>query len=191
MQLQNGIEKPVIFVSHILSDQATRWGIMLSDLYAFVYRVKQLSPYLLGKQFTVRTDHKNLVYLSDSSIPKLVRWPFILSEYRFVIDHISGDQNIVTDGLTRVNTLQYNDVDKLKHHLYQNDSISRIFRLGGEAIEETEFLAVANEEGESGGEEDLDEYGIFEVQVSTITSYVFSISTYLPICRYARSAESR
>ena len=28
MQLNNGIEKPMIFVSHILSDQATRWGTM-------------------------------------------------------------------------------------------------------------------------------------------------------------------
>ncbi len=53
MQLQNGIEKPVIFASHILSDQATRWGIMELELYAFVYCVKQLSPYPLGKLFTV------------------------------------------------------------------------------------------------------------------------------------------
>ena len=35
-----GIEKPVIFVSDILSDQATRWGIMELELYAFVYCVK-------------------------------------------------------------------------------------------------------------------------------------------------------
>ena len=61
MQLQNGIEKSVIFVSHILLDQATRWGIMEFELYAFVYWAKQLSPYLLGKLYTVRTDHKNLV----------------------------------------------------------------------------------------------------------------------------------
>ena len=43
---------------------------------------------------------------------------------------------------------------------YQNDSFLRIFRLGGEGIEETEFPGVVNEEGESGGEEDLDEYGL-------------------------------
>ena len=42
MQLQNGIEKPVIFESHNLSDQATRWGIMELELYAFVYCVNQL-----------------------------------------------------------------------------------------------------------------------------------------------------
>jgi len=42
----------------------------------------------------------------------------------------------------------------------QNDSISRIFRLGGERNEETKILGVVNEEDESGGEEELDEYGI-------------------------------
>ena len=47
-------------------------------------------------------------------------------------------------------------LDKSKRHLYQNYSNSRIFRLGGEGIEETEFPAVVNEEGESGGEEDLE-----------------------------------
>ena len=92
MQLQNEIEKPVIFVSQILSDQATRWGIMELELHAFVYCVKQLSPYLLGKIFTVRTDHMDLVYLSIkffySKIGALER--VILSEYRFVIDHIPG-----------------------------------------------------------------------------------------------------
>ena len=35
MQLQNGIEKLVIFVSQILSDQATRWVIMELELYIF------------------------------------------------------------------------------------------------------------------------------------------------------------
>ena len=60
MQEQNGIGKPIIFISHILSDQATRWEL---ELYAFVYCVKQLTPYLIGKLFTVKMDHKNLVYL--------------------------------------------------------------------------------------------------------------------------------
>jgi len=32
MQEQNGVEKPIIFISH----QATRWGIMELELYAFV-----------------------------------------------------------------------------------------------------------------------------------------------------------
>ena len=94
-------------------------------------------------------------------IPKL-RWLVILSEYRFVIEHIPGDQNIVVDGLTRVNTIIFNDIVKSKRHLYKNDSISRIFRLPGEGIEETEIPGVVNEEGESGSEEELEEYGVIE-----------------------------
>jgi len=35
MQIQDGIENPKIFVSHVLSDKA-RWGIMHLELYAFV-----------------------------------------------------------------------------------------------------------------------------------------------------------
>ena len=53
-------------------------------------------------------------------------------------------------------------MDKSKQHLYQNDSVSRIFQLGGEGIEETEIPGVVNEEGESGGEEELEKYGITE-----------------------------
>ena len=38
-------------------------GVMDLELFAFVFCVKNLCPYLFGKLFTVRTDHKNLVYL--------------------------------------------------------------------------------------------------------------------------------
>ena len=44
------------------------------ELFAFVFCVKNLSPYLVGKLFTVRTDHKNLVYLANLTVSKLVRW---------------------------------------------------------------------------------------------------------------------
>ena len=37
VQVQNGIEKPVIFISHALSDQTTRWGIVELELYASSY----------------------------------------------------------------------------------------------------------------------------------------------------------
>jgi len=77
-------------------------GVMEQELFAFVFCVKSLSPYLLGKLFTVRTDHKNLVYISNSTVPKLVRWRVLLSEFRFQIEHIPGAQNVVADGHTRV-----------------------------------------------------------------------------------------
>ena len=99
MQVQGGREKPCVFVSYRLSDQATRCvGVMELELLTFVFCVKNLSPYLLGKLFTVRTDQKNLVYLANSTFPKLVRWRVLLSTFHFQIEHIPGAQNVVADG---------------------------------------------------------------------------------------------
>ena len=63
MEVHGGKDKPCIFVfaSHTMSDQANRWGVMEFEVFAFVFCVKNLA--LLGQLFTVRTDHKNLVYL--------------------------------------------------------------------------------------------------------------------------------
>ena len=81
-------------------------GIMELELYAFVYCVKHLSPYLLRKQFIVRADRKNLVYLANSTVPKLVRWRIILSEFKYLIKHIPRTSNVVADGLTRVRWIE-------------------------------------------------------------------------------------
>ena len=40
MQVQGGRESPCVFVSHTLSEQATRWGVMEQELFAFVFCVK-------------------------------------------------------------------------------------------------------------------------------------------------------
>ena len=127
MQIQDGMEKPCIFVSHALSEQASRWGIMELELYAFVYCVKQLSPYLMGKQFIVRTDHKNLIYLGNSTVPKLVRWRIILSEFKYLIEHIPGISNVVADGLTRVHWIAGRHHPESKRDMFYNDSIELIF----------------------------------------------------------------
>ena len=129
MQAQDGREQPCVFVSHTLSEQASRWGIMELELYAFVFCVKQLAPYLLGCRFTVRTDHKNLVYLSNSTIPKLVRCRVLLSEFQYQVEHIPGRCILVADGLTRVSRLEYEKIKLAGRYLYRDDTICRIFRL--------------------------------------------------------------
>ena len=53
------------------------------------YCVKKLAPYLLGRRLTVRMDHKNSVFLSNSTIPNLVRWRVLLSEFQYQVEHIS------------------------------------------------------------------------------------------------------
>ena len=61
------------------------------------------------QEFICPQRRKELGISVHSSIPTLVRWRVILSEYRYVIEHIPGDQNIVADGLIRVNTLIFDE----------------------------------------------------------------------------------
>jgi hypothetical protein len=117
------------------------------ELYDVVYCVKQLTPNLLGKLFTVKTDHKNLVYLANSSIPKLVRWRELLSEFRFLVP---GVQNVVADGLTRVMSLSSVEILASKRHMFIEDRIPRIVRLEGERMMIAEVPGDIEDDDEEG-----------------------------------------
>jgi RNase H-like domain found in reverse transcriptase len=119
---------------HILSDRATRWGIMELELYASVYCMQQLTRYLLGRSFIVKTDHRNLMYLANSTIPKSVLWRVLLSEFRFLVVHIPGKENVVADGIFRVFRTEFATFNSLKRSVHVDNSIPRIFRLESEGM---------------------------------------------------------
>jgi hypothetical protein len=100
-QVQLGVEKPIRFVSHKLSDAATRWTVTEKECYALFYGVTQLQSFLLGRKFVIKMDHRNLLYLYNSSVSKLIRWRLRLQEFNFVIMHIPGITNVVADTLSR------------------------------------------------------------------------------------------
>ncbi|KAJ8631092.1 hypothetical protein MRB53_024415 [Persea americana] len=60
-------------------------------------------PYLLGRQFTVRTDHQSLKYLWEQCIATTAqqKWLVKLMGYDFVIEYKKGNENSVADALSR------------------------------------------------------------------------------------------
>ena len=115
------------FISDILSDQATM-KYHGTGVVCFRFCVKQLTPYLMSKHFTVKTDRKNLVYLANSSIPKLCRQRVVFLEFRLLIQHIPCAQNFVADGLTRVMSLSCVEILKSEHHTFIEDSQFSVIR---------------------------------------------------------------
>jgi len=70
-QVVEGVERPIAFVSHGLSQQEIRWSTIEKECYAIVYTLKKLE-YLLGdRTFTLKTDHKNLTYLDADANEKV------------------------------------------------------------------------------------------------------------------------
>ena len=94
----------------------------------------------------MRKDHKNLVYISNSTVPKLVRWRVLLSEFRFQIAHIPGSQNVVANVLTRVFRLDYEKLPQKIKHCFKEDSTQRIIRIEEEEIEDA-YFGDSDEEG--------------------------------------------
>jgi hypothetical protein len=92
---------PICYGSHKWSSAAKNWATVQKELYGLFSGVTDCSSYLLGRSFVLATDHKNLVYLRSSKIPKLVRWHLALSEFQFTIVHIPGQDNVVADVLSR------------------------------------------------------------------------------------------
>ena len=53
------------------------------------------------------TDHANLIYLKDSSDPKVLRWMVSIQEYDFDVQHIKGVDNKVADAFSRLCGLRH------------------------------------------------------------------------------------
>ncbi|KAJ3651676.1 hypothetical protein Zmor_017700 [Zophobas morio] len=97
------IEHPISYASRILKDAETRYSTIERELLAIVWAVKHFKAYLIGKPFTIYTDHRPLKYLFSVKDPnsRLARWAMCLMEFDFEIEYRPGKRNHV-DSFTRL-----------------------------------------------------------------------------------------
>lgn len=62
-QVQDGIEKVIAYGSKVLNKAEKNYCVTDKELLALRYFIEYYRQYLLGRRFTVRTDHQALVYL--------------------------------------------------------------------------------------------------------------------------------
>ena len=61
-----------------------------------------LQSLLRDRFFTIRTDHRNLLFITKASNPMIVRWHMALSEFSFSPELIPGVDNDIADSLSRL-----------------------------------------------------------------------------------------
>jgi transposase InsO family protein len=111
-------DRPVIFVSRILTGAEQRYSNIEREALAVVWSVYRLKQLLLGRHFTLRTDHKPLEKIyGNSRIPKvasnrLVRWSILLQQFDFDIKYQPGSQMAHADALTRLRLLSDNSQEE-------------------------------------------------------------------------------
>jgi hypothetical protein len=110
-QMKDGKECPLAFLSKALSSEQQRWSANEKEAFAIYYALTHFE-HLLGRiPFTLRTDHKNLVYISTDTSPKVIRWKIYISEFNFTLEYIAGPDNVVGDYWSRVRRLILEDVN--------------------------------------------------------------------------------
>ena len=102
-QIQDGKERVIAYYSKMLSSTERNYCVTRRELLAVVKATDHFRQYLLGRKFTVRSDHSSLQWLTNFATPEnqLARWLEKLSEYDFKIVHRKGNLHGNADALSR------------------------------------------------------------------------------------------
>ena len=95
---------PVAFASRTLKGAERNYSTIEKEGLAVFWALQKFHIYLYGREFTLRTDHKPLLYLgqADRLNPRLKRWALLIGLYRFRPEHVPGEENCLPDLLSRV-----------------------------------------------------------------------------------------
>lgn len=99
----DGKDKPVAYFSKKLNEAQKRKKAIYLECFAMKEAVKYWQHWLIGKQFTIYSDHKplenmNIKCRTDEELGELT---YYLSQYDFKVKYIPGKENIEADCLSR------------------------------------------------------------------------------------------
>lgn len=96
--------QPVTYISKTFKGAELNKPIIEKELLGIHFAITTLRPYLYGRHFLVKTDHKPLIYMYNMKNPasKLTRIRLELEEYDFTIEYIPGKDNVMADALSRI-----------------------------------------------------------------------------------------
>ena len=149
----DGVDKPLGFLSKSLSDVQRHWSTPEKEGYAIYFALMKWQHLLLGPHFTIKTDHRNLTYISTSGSAKVMRWKLAIQDFDFEIHHVAGRDNIVADTLSRLPpemvdtaTLLLLESDELPDDVYDKIKAVHNSRVGHHGVERT--IDLLNTKGE-------------------------------------------
>ena len=94
---------PVAYASRLLKPAEKNYSTIEKEGLSVYWALQKFHLYLYGRVFTLKTDHRPLLYLNqaDKLNPRLKRWAIYIGLYRFKAEHIPGSENHLPDLLSR------------------------------------------------------------------------------------------
>ena len=97
--------RPVAFFSQKLTDTQLRWATYERELWAMVAALQHWDWHLRSSRhmIEIHSDHRSLecLMLQETWTPKQSRWALVLAQYKFSINFVPGELNVVADALSR------------------------------------------------------------------------------------------
>ncbi|UYV83123.1 hypothetical protein LAZ67_22002327 [Cordylochernes scorpioides] len=109
---------PVQYFSRTLRPHERNYSISELECLAIVESVEKFRIYLMGRKFTIFSDHHALQWLKTIKNPsgRLFRWSLRLSSYEYEVRYIKGKQQYEADLLSRNPFCGFLDASLIKTH---------------------------------------------------------------------------
>lgn len=96
IQVQDGLDRVIAYGSYVLTPAQRRYCTTRKELLAVIRFTRQFRHYLLGRKFTIHTDHSSLAWLIGfkNIEGQLARWLEELSQYDMKVIHRPGVKHV-------------------------------------------------------------------------------------------------
>ena len=124
-QEEGGMEHVIAYASRALTKEERKYATTKKELLGMVTFTKFFRHYLLGREFTLRTDHNSLRWLHNFQglEGQLARWVEQLANFQYKIVHRPGKQHTNADALSRLPALPV-DASPVNHEVAPQPSLS-------------------------------------------------------------------
>ncbi|XP_023814763.2 uncharacterized protein LOC111947970 [Oryzias latipes] len=103
LQYTSDDRHPVAYISRKLLPREIHYSIVEKEALAVKWAMDSFKYYLLGREFTLETDHRALQWLEKmkDTNARITRWYLAMQPYRYKVNYIPGRDNITADYLSR------------------------------------------------------------------------------------------
>ena len=101
-QQVEGVDRPVLYISRKLSQREKKYSTVEKECLAIRWAVGSLRYYLLGRPFTLCSDHAPLQWLHrmKDTNARITRWYLASQPFNFKVVHRPGALMVVADFLS-------------------------------------------------------------------------------------------
>ena len=129
--MPDGTEQPIVFTCRTLSSSERGYAQLEREALARINGVQQFHKYLIGRNFTLVTDHRPLLKILGlkQGIPtlaaaRLQRWAIVLSAYYYDLQFTPGINNQEADMLSRLPLpVEAIDPNEIAYHIDYLDTL--------------------------------------------------------------------